>query len=217
MNRLGGHVVLKFHPVPAAVKGSINSKLCPDKKKVGILRMFSDNIYWLIRKIRGDGSPGFPIVSRLIKKWSEVVLSEACIGNISYTWLIIGSSYPAYPVAWVSFNIFIEFGPVFPAVSGHPDIAVICSNPEQTFHQRRFINCGYGAVLDIAIASLSCSQELRIISSKVGAYYLPVFSPERRFDQFIAAMINDIAVVRGNQNRSTPVPAHFRVLPAVGD
>jgi len=136
MNRLGRHVVLKSCPAQTAVKGNMNSKVCPDEKKVGIFRMLSDDIDWFIRKIRGNGSPGFSVVSRFVKKGPEVVLPETSIRNISHTWLIIRGSHPAHPVARISFYIFIEFGPVFTTISGYPDIAIIGPNPEQAFHQR---------------------------------------------------------------------------------
>src|SRR6266704_3240978 len=136
-------VALKLRPAFSPIDGNPKTKLGAQKEKIGFDQIFFDyvsvstNTFRVLRAYQGR--PCFTVVGRFENVRRHVAKSVSIKRGISGSRVEIARLDPIDPrIFWQTGDVADDVGPGFTAVARHLKVAVVRTDPDQSFLLRRF-------------------------------------------------------------------------------
>ena len=193
------------HPRRATVKAHGRAKLRPHEQHVRVGRVLDDVVDGAPRLETGrDEAPALPaaeVVSDIDQR-PKVILAVAGEAGIGATPLVGRECHPAHPpVRGETGELARQVRPLISAVAGHLDEPVVRAHEQESGVDRRL-----GDRRDRAVGHVPGDLR-RVIGGQVRAVHRPAVPAVVRLEQPVAAEVNDLGVVRRDQDRGVPVEA----------
>ena len=197
-----GQIALQAVPVAAAIERHVHAAVGADIQHVGIDGVFADHVDRFVWQAGGDVLPALAEVVAREHPRSHVVIAIAVQGEVGAALVERRCDHPADPLLR---QVGVDVRPVHAAVVGHVHMAVVGADPQQAEALGRFADGGDGGVRHVA-AFLAGGQ--------IGADRRPGDALVERAEQLVRTVIDDVLVVRRQQDRGIPVVAQLRIAQA---